>query len=164
MALRAYSTKESVRRYLPKAIILEGENTDPHPFDPRPLSVTDDHIEYYIAQADNMIDARLASIYDVPLRHINLGGHIAYPPIIEFISAVLAAWMIWQRQLSGTDKASSDFIEKMYSNAQTELDNILNGYTRLNNQNAYIINRTISADLLSGPYSPVKEPSNTGRR
>jgi ribosomal 50S subunit-recycling heat shock protein len=55
--------------------------------------------------------------------------------------------MIFQQRLSGSEKASSDYVERMYKIATQQLDNIENGRIRLRGQDSYTASRTVKSDL-----------------
>lgn len=157
----AYSAKSDVRLFLTRAVVMQGENPTPHPRDPRPESLLDTDTASYIAQADSIINGRISAIYDVPLRKSNIGGTVLYPYPISFISAVFSAWMIFQQRLSGSERASSDYTERMYKIATQQLDNIENGRIRLRGQDSYTSSRTVRSDLWAIPIRPSKEPAQT---
>ena len=157
----AYSAKADVRRYLPRSVVMQGENPTPHPRDPRPESLLDTDTTAYRAQADSIINGRISAIYDVPLKKSNIGGTVGYPHPIPFISAVFAAWMIFQQRLSGSERAISDYTERMYGVATQQLDNIENGNIRLRGQDSYTSSRTVKSDLWSIPPRPGTQPANT---
>ena len=158
----SYSAKSDVRLFLPRALVLQGENPTPNPRDPRPESLLDTDMNSYITMADSIINGRLATIYDVPLRKANIGGIVDYPYPIRMISAVFSAWMIWQQRLSGSEKAASEFVERMYKIATQQLDNIENKRIRLRGQDSYTVSRTVRNDLWAAPMSASKENAQTG--
>ena len=157
----SYSTKAEVRLFLPRAIVMQGENPTPHPRDPRPESLLDTDTENYIEHADSLINGRLGAIYDVPFKHTNYSGQITYPDPIPFVSAVFAAWMIYQQRMSGSERAASDYTERMYKMATQQLDNVENGRIRLRGQDSYTSSRTVKSDLWAIPPRTSKEPAQT---
>ena len=66
---RKYCSVQDVKQYLPKNIVIEGQNPDPNPFNPAPETLPSINIEFFIEQACIEIDAALAAIYDVPLNY-----------------------------------------------------------------------------------------------
>jgi hypothetical protein len=158
-----YASAEDVRKYLPNAIVIQGENPTPNPRNPNPESLTLTDIEYYVEQSDAQINSILGAIYDTPFRKGNIGGEIKYPEPIVFISAVMAAWMIFQQRLSGADRTIGDFTERMYKIGMSRLDDILNGRIRLLDQDSYTAHRTIRSDLFPMPPTPFKNPSDMGK-
>ena len=105
---RAYCTVADVKKYLPQNIITEGQNPDPNPFNPSPETLPVVNIEFFIEQACIQIDSALSTIYDTPLKNINFGGDINYPPPVPTIAALLASQMIWEQRLQGVDAQRSE--------------------------------------------------------
>mgnify|MGYP001052398315 FL=1 len=158
----SYCTSTDVRRLLPDAVVIEGENTTPSITNPRPESIKIVEIDWYIEQADSIINAKLAAIYDIPLRKSNIGGLIKYPDPIPWTSAALTTYLIMTQRLSAGDRAeSSKYVIDLYTRAQEVLDHVLNGNIRLMNQNSYTSHRTVKSDLFSIPPGVSKEQSQT---
>jgi len=145
----AYSGAEDIRQYLPRAVIIEGENPTPDPWDPRPEGLTSNDLAAYIAQSDRLIDAMVGSIYTTPLQKKNMGGELVYPPPIQEISAIYTAYMIFQQRLSGSEKAAGEFTEKMYNWAENELRKIMLRHYELFGQDQLFGSTTFKFDLLS---------------
>ncbi len=156
----AYCTTSDVRLYLPRAVVIEGENPNPHVLDPRPESLTTVDLQSYIASADDQINALIGGIYNVPLKQTNIDGTVKYPDPIPFISSVMSAWMVFQQRLSGSEKASGEFTERMYKVAMSRLEYIVNGYNWLRGQDSYRSHRTINSDLFAAPPRTSKDPAD----
>ncbi len=158
-----YSTNNEVKIYLADAVKTEGSNSSPSFLDPNPESILDSEIDAYIDQADQYINAELGSIYMVPLKKVNMGGLVSFPPPIPSISARLAAKFIWEQRLTGADKASGDFVENHYKQAMVELNELVRGNRRLFGQNGQMGSRfSRSSWHQISPY-PAKEPPPAGQ-
>ena len=147
-----YSSTTDVRKYLPRAIVIEGENPTPDPWDPSPESLITTDLVDYINKADNLIDSMVSSIYLTPLQAVNMGGDIVFPPPISEISAIYAAYMIFQERLSGSEKAAGEFTEKMYNWAENELRKIVARHYKLFGQDQLFGHTTIKFDLFSSRH------------
>ena len=155
----SYCTSTDVRRLLPDAVVIEGENTTPSITNPRPESIKIVEIDWYIEQADSIINAKLAAIYDIPLRKSNIGGLISTRS--NYGHPALTTYLIMTQRLSAGDRAeSSKYVIDLYTRAQEVLDHVLNGNIRLMNQNSYTSHRTVKSDLFSIPQG-LKEQSQT---
>jgi hypothetical protein len=159
---RSYCSVADVKQYLPQNIIIEGQNPDPNPFNPAPETLPSVNIEFFIDQACIQIDSALASIYDVPLKQINFGGDVDYPPPIPAVSALLAAQMIWEQRLQGSDSQRSESQKEREKWAQNELTLIQNGERRLVGQRATRGNRYVRNTALDIPKNPVKDGKSQG--
>jgi hypothetical protein len=155
-----YCTYSDVRRLLPRAIKIQGENPNPHVLDPRPESLTTADIDAYIDYADSQINALVGAIYDVPLQESNQGGKVKFPEPVPFISAAMAAWMIFQQRLSGADKATGEYTERMYKVAMSRLQYIVNGQIILRGQTYLRSSRTIKGDLFAGVVRTTRDPAD----
>ncbi len=159
---RMYCTVQDVKQYLPKNIVIEGQNPDPNPFNPAPETLPSINIEFFIQQACIEIDSALAAIYDVPLKKINFGGEIQYPPPIPAVAALLSSQMIWEQRLQGTDAQRSETQKEREKWAKDELTLIQNGERRLLVQRATRGNRYIRNTALDIPKNPVKDGESKG--
>ncbi len=159
----SYCEVTDLRRFLPREIVFEGENPTPNPRNSNPESLLEVDGEFYIEIAQDTIDGKLAAMYDVPLRKVNYGGRIVYPPPIRTICAMLAASSLFLERVSGADKMQSETAKEYYRIANQRLDNIANGIIRLTNQNSYIAHRTIKSDLFSRPPSPSADPASDSK-
>jgi hypothetical protein len=159
---RKYCTVDNVKQYLPQNIIIEGQNPDPNPFNPSPETLPSINIEFFIEQACIEIDSALATIYDVPLKKINFGGDVQYPPPVPSIAALLASQMIWEQRLQGTDSQRSESQKEREKWAHDELTMIQNGERRLMAQRATRGNRYVRNTALDIPKNPVKDGKSTG--
>lgn len=157
-----YCQQVDVRRLLPDAVVIEGENPNPNPRDERPESLTTIEIDWYISQADSIINGRLAPVFDIPLRLSNIGGIVKYPDPIPWVSAAITVWLIMTQRLSGGDRAdTSAYVEKLHQRAHLMLDQIFNGHIRLDNQNSYTSHRTIKSDLFAIPPGTSKDGASS---
>lgn len=158
-----YATSDEVKFYLADAVSTEGDNPLPSFLNPNPESILDVDLENYISQADQYINAELGSIYMVPLKKVNMGGLVSFPPPIPSISARLAAKFVWEQRLTGADKASGEFVENHYKQAMLELNEIVRGNRRLFGQNGQMGSRFSRASWHQiSPY-PAKEPPQAGQ-
>jgi hypothetical protein len=98
---RSYCTIEAVKQYLPPNVVTEGENPLPNFRNPAPETASNVNLGFFIQQASADIDANLATIYDVPLKQVNIGGEVSYPHPIPVICAILAAQMFYSQALQG---------------------------------------------------------------
>jgi len=154
----AYCTASDVKLYLNEAVSVEGDNPSPDFLDPNPESLSSIDLAGYIETADQYINGQIGSIYMVPLKKHNMGGVVSYPPPISTISARLAARYVWMERLTGADKGSGgDLIEKHYTEALRELNEILNGNRRLNGQSGQVGERFTRSSWHGVPPRPSKE-------
>ena len=161
---RSYCTVADVKKYLPQNIITEGQNPDPNPFNPSPETLPVVNIEFFIEQACIQIDSALSTIYDTPLKKINFGGDVHYPPPIPTIAALLASQMIWEQRLQGVDSQRSESQKERERWAYSELTLIQNGERRLVSQRATRGNRYIRNTALDIPKNPVKDGKSQGQQ
>lgn len=159
---RKYCSVADVKQYLPQNIVVEGQNPDPNPFNPSPETLPSINIDFFIEQACIQIDSALATIYDVPLKQINFGGEIGYPPPIRAVAALLTSQIIWEQRLQGTDSQRSESQKEREKWAQGELMLIQNGERRLMGQRATRGNRYIRNTALDIPKNPVKDGQSKG--
>ncbi len=152
-----YCSVEDVQIFLPGAIRFEGDNPDPNPADMNPETLLDAEVEGYIEQATQYINSRIGAVYDVPLRKVNIGGTLSYPHPIPSICARLTAKFIWQRRLAGADRETGNFVDKHHTEAMEELNDVLRGYARLQNQDSNRSRRFAASDWFDIPTVPVKD-------
>lgn len=164
MEMARYCTLNDVKAYIPEAIQTQPDPITPPSFlHPNPVSITDDDLEIYIAQADQYINGELSTIYMTPLKKINLGGIVTYPHPIPSISARLTAKFLWEQRLTGADKAAGDFIDNHYKQAMNELNEIVRGNRRLAGQNGQMGSRFSRSSWHHIPPYPAKEPPQAGQ-
>lgn len=159
---RKYCSVADVKQYLPQNIVIEGQNPDPNPFNPAPETLPSVNIDFFIEQACIQIDGALATIYDVPLKKINFGGDLGYPPPINAIASLLSAQMIWEQRLQGTDSQRSEAQKDREKWAKDELTLIQNGERRLLIQRSTRSNRYIRNTAIDMPKNPVKDGKSQG--
>ena len=114
---RAYCNTDAVKQYLPPNVVTEGQNPNPNFRNPAPETAANVDLDFFIGQASAQIDANLATIYDVPLKQMNIGGEVSYPHPIPVICAVLAAQSYYSQALQGADKQFSEAQRDRYDNA-----------------------------------------------
>jgi len=158
-----YCTVAEVKLYLAQALSVEGDNPTPSFLDPNPESLTLIDIDSYIGQASQYIDGELSSIYMVPLKKLNQGGLVSYPPPVPSIAARIAAKFIWEERLTGADKAGGDFIENHYKQATATLNEIVRGNIRIIGENGQLGSRFSRAPWHQVPPYPAKEPPQQGQ-
>jgi len=147
----AYCSVSDVKRFLPKAVTVEGLTpTPPNVLNPSPVSMSDSDISGFIALADSDIDSRLSAIYDVPLKKVNMGGTVKFPPPIPLISARFAAMLIFQQRLFGAEHQEGEWVKENFSRATDELLDIEAGRQRLAGQYS-----TRSARFVKSDWYPV---------
>ena len=152
-----YCSAADVRRYLPRAVVIEGENPTPNPRNPRPESLDTDDVNAFIDDACMYIDSELGSIYVTPLHKTNMDGTAVYPPPIPSIAARLAAKFIFEQRLSGTDQQAGEFVNNHYTQALRELNGVVTGSRRLLGQNGQTGSRFARAAWFGIPPMPAKE-------
>ena len=152
-----YCSVTEVRRYLPIAVVIEGENPNPNPRNPQAESLETSDIEAFIDDACGYIDSELGSIYSVPLRMTNMDGNVVYPPPIPTIAARYAAKLIFEQRLSGADQQSGEFVKKHYEEALRDLNGVVTGSRRLIGQFGQIGVRFARAAWYGIPPMPAKE-------
>ena len=152
-----YCTTADVRRYLPRAVVIQGENPTPNPRNTRPESLETTDIESFIDDACSYINTELGSIYMVPLHMTNMDGDVVFPPPIPSITARLAAKLIWEQRLSGADQQAGEFVQNHYKEALRELNGIVTGSRRLMGQFGQVGVRFTRASWFGIPPMPAKE-------
>lgn len=159
---RSYCSVESVKRYLPPNVVAEGDNPLPNFRNPAPETASNLNLEFFIQQASADIDANLATIYDVPLKQVNIGGEVSYPHPIPVICAILAAQMFYSQALQGADKQFSEGQKERFNFAQSQLVRIQNGEIRLFGQRNTRGDRFVRATLRGIPNNPNKKGESSG--
>jgi hypothetical protein len=160
---RAYCDIEDVKQYLPPNVVTEGENPNPNFRNPAPETAKNLDLDFFIQQASQDIDANLATIYDVPLKQVNIGGEVAYPYPIPVICAILAAQMYYSQALQGSDKQFSEAQKERFDFSQNQLVRIQNGEIRLFGQRNTRGDRFVRATLRGIPSNPRKNGESKGK-
>jgi hypothetical protein len=160
---RAYCDIEDVKQYLPPNVITEGDNPNPNFRNPAPETAKNLDLDFFIQQASQDIDANLATIYDVPLKQVNIGGEVAYPYPVPVICAILAAQMYYSQALQGADKQFSEAQKERFDFAQNQLVRIQNGEMRLFGQRNTRGDRFVRATLRGIPNNPRKNGESKGK-
>lgn len=160
---RAYCNIDDVKKYLPPNVVTEGDNPNPNFRNPAPETAKNLDLDFFIQQASQDIDANLATIYDVPLKQVNVGGEVAYPYPIPVICGILAAQMYYSQALQGTDKQFSDAQKERFDFAQNQLVRIQNGEIRLFGQRNTRGDRFVRATLRGIPGNPRKDGVSKGK-
>lgn len=160
---RAYCDIEDVKQYLPPNVITEGDNPNPNFRNPAPETAKNLDLDFFIQQASQDIDANLATIYDVPLKQVNIGGEVAYPYPVPVICAILAAQMYYSQALQGADKQFSEAQKERFDFAQNQLLRIQNGEMRLFGQRNTRGDRFVRATLRGIPNNPRKNGESKGK-
>lgn len=153
-----YCTNADVRRFLPRPVIIEGENPTPSARNPNAETLTLADLAEYIEQADEYINSKINAIYEVPLKKVNIGGTVKYPSPIPLISARLAAKLIFEQRLSGSDRQPGEFPKAIYDQAILDLNAVVRGNSRLLGQGSNISSRFARSSWHSVPPNPVKDP------
>jgi hypothetical protein len=160
---RAYCNIDDVKQYLPPNVVTEGDNPNPNFRNPAPETAKNLDLDFFIQQASQDIDANLATIYDVPLKQVNIGGEVAYPYPIPVICAILAAQMYYSQALQGADKQFSEAQKERFDFAQNQLVRIQNGEIRLFGQRNTRGDRFVRATLRGIPSNPRKNGESKGK-
>ena len=159
---RAYCNTDAVKQYLPPNVVTEGQNPNPNFRNPAPETAANVDLDFFIGQASAQIDANLATIYDVPLKQMNIGGEVSYPHPIPVICAVLAAQSYYSQALQGADKQFSEAQRDRYDNAMNELVRIQNGELRLFGQRNLRGDRFVRSTLRGMPVNPAEGKRSKG--
>lgn len=134
-----YSQLDDVELLLPANMLKSFTSTVPS-LNP---TLTETEITDYILRADQMINGLLAQYYAVPLRRIKKtnpnvispASAYGYPDPIPFISARIAAALIYNEKFTADSHANaSTYGEKYMEEALKEMENIQSGLTQLNGQ------------------------------
>ena len=160
---RAYCSTEDVKQYLPPNIVSEGENPVPNFRNPTPESASNINIDFFIQQASADIDASLATIYDVPLKQINMGGDVSYPHPIPVICAILSAQMYYMQALQGSDSQYSEAQKVRFDFAQNQIVRIQNGEIRLFGQRNLRGDRFVRSTLRGISINPTEGKRSKGQ-
>jgi len=87
--------------------------------------------ERFQAEADSVINARLRSIYLLPLRKVTLpGGVLDYPDPIPKIARELAASLMAISAYQESEPAFTESAKQMYESADKTLNDLVAGLTR----------------------------------
>jgi len=159
---RAYCQESDVISYLPPNVTIQGSNPNLNFRNPSPETVTDIKIDYFIQQACDLIDAALATQYDIPLIQKRIGGDKRFPPPIPEIAAIWAAQLIWSIPIQGADRQSSEEQKRRWEWAQMELAKIQNGEIRLIGQRNTRANRFVRNTLYNVPRNPAEGGRSKG--
>lgn len=149
-----YCTTTDVEQYLPENMHLE-DTTQPTFGAPSGDNISSSTVEFYIEEASRHIDASLSTQYDVPLKQTNVAGQIQYPVPVPQITAILAAQLIYEKEMQGADKQSSDTIKERFKFAMNMLKAIQNGERRLIGIRHTIGSRFVTDTLWNAPNNPV---------
>lgn len=160
---RSYCTVNDVKKYLPPNITTEGSNPTPNFRNPAPETVKNIDAEFYIQQACDLIDAALASIYDVPLVQKNYGGEVSYPGNIPQIAAIWAAQLIYMQPLQGADRQYSEPQKERWDWAMNELVRIQNGEMPLRGQRSNRGDRFVRSTTRNAPNNPAEGGRSKGK-
>lgn len=112
--------------------------------------INDDIIDYFIERVDNYIDGRLAKRYDVPFTQSTT------PPIINDISANLAAYRVLKRLKIEVSEDEEDYARTFYNDGMRMLKELDTGKTEILDNSGNIIeplNETGIVSSTSG-YQP----------
>lgn len=160
---RAYCNIDDVKQYLPPNVVTEGDNPNPNFRNPAPETAKNLDLDFFIQQASQDIDANLATIYDVPLKQVNIGGEVAYPYPIPVICAILAAQMYYMQALQGADPQYSEAQKTRFDYAQNEIVKIQNGEIRLFGQRNTRGDRFVRATLRGIVGNPTEGKRSKGQ-
>ncbi len=115
-------------------------------------AVLDDTIvEYFIERVDNYIDSRLANRYTVPFKQSTT------PPIINDISANLAAYRVLKRLKIETRDEEEDYARTFYNDGMKWLKEIADGRIEILDSNGNVIEPLSRTGVVSSTsnYKPV---------
>jgi hypothetical protein len=160
---RSYCTTNDVKQYLPPNVVTEGDNPIPNFRNPTPESASNINLDFFIQQASAEIDANLATMYDVPLKQINIGGDVAYPHPVPVICAILAAQMYYMQALQGADPQYSEAQKVRFDFAQNEIIRIQNGEIRLFGQRNTRGDRFVRSTLRGVVNNPTEGKRSKGQ-
>ncbi len=159
---RSYCTTNDVKQYLPPNVVTEGDNPIPNFRNPTPESASNIDLDFFIQQASAEIDANLATMYDVPLKQVNMGGDVSYPHPVPVICAILAAQMYYMQALQGAESQYSDAQKQRFDFAQNQLVRIQNGEIRLFGQRNLRGERFVRSTLRGMPVNPAEGKRSKG--
>ena len=160
---RSYCSVSDVKQYLPPNVVTEGDNPVPNFRNPTPESASNINIDFFIQQASADIDASLATIYDVPLKQINMGGDVSYPHPIPVICARLSAQMYYMQALQGSDSQYSEAQNVRFDFAQNQIGRIQNGEIRLFGQRNLRGDRFVRSTLRGISINPTEGKRSKGQ-
>jgi hypothetical protein len=160
---RSYCSVSDVKQYLPPNVVTEGDNPVPNFRNPTPESASNIDIDFFVQQASAEIDANLATIYDVPLKQVNIGGDVSYPHPVPVICAILAAQMYYMQALQGSDAQYSEAQKVRFDFAQNQLVRIQNGEIRLFGQRNLRGDRFVRSTLRGIAINPTEGKRSKGQ-
>jgi len=160
---RSYCSVSDVKQYLPPNVVTEGDNPVPNFRNPTPESASNINIDFFIQQASADIDANLATIYDVPLKQVNIGGDVSYPHPIPVICGILAAQMYYMQALQGSDSQYSEAQKVRFDFAQNQIVRIQNGEIRLFGQRNLRGDRFVRSTLRGISINPTEGKRSKGQ-
>ena len=160
---RSYCSVSDVKQYLPPNVVTEGDNPVPNFRNPTPESASNIDIDFFIQQASAEIDANLATIYDVPLKQVNMGGDVSYPHPVPVICAILSAQMYYMQALQGSDAQYSEAQKVRFDFAQNQIVRIQNGEIRLFGQRNLRGDRFVSSTLRGIAINPTEGKRSKGQ-
>jgi hypothetical protein len=160
---RSYCSVSDVKQYLPPNVVTEGDNPVPNFRNPTPESASNIDIDFFIQQASAEIDANLATIYDVPLKQINIGGDVSYPHPVPVICAILSAQMYYMQALQGSDAQYSEAQKVRFDFAQNQIVRIQNGEIRLFGQRNLRGDRFVRSTLRGISINPTEGKRSKGQ-
>ena len=121
--------------------------------------VTDAIVEYFIERVDNYIDSRLAKRYDVPFTQSTT------PPIINDISANLAAYRVLKRLKLEVREEEQDYARTFYNDGMKMLKEIEEGKAEILDNSGNVIEPLSETGIVSSTsdYKPIfNEGDETG--
>ena len=160
---RSYCTTNDVKQYLPPNVVTEGDNPIPNFRNPTPESASNINLDFFIQQASAEIDANLATMYDVPLKQINIGGDVFYPHPVPVICAILSAQMYYMQALQGSDAQYSEAQKVRFDFAQNQIVRIQNGEIRLFGQRNLRGDRFVRSTLRGISINPTEGKRSKGQ-
>jgi lipopolysaccharide export system protein LptA len=105
----------------------------------------------------------LATIYDVPLKQVNMGGDVSYPHPVPVICAILAAQMFYMQALQGSDQQYSEAQKVRFDFAQNQIVRIQNGEIRLFGQRNLRGDRFVRSTLRGISINPTEGKRSKGQ-
>jgi len=121
--------------------------------------VEDTIVEYFIERVDNYIDSRLAKRYNVPFTQSTV------PPIINDISANLAAYRVLKRLKIEVREEEQNYARTFYNDGMKMLKEIEDGKSEILDNSGNTIEPLSETGVVSStePYKPVfNEGDETG--
>lgn len=160
---RLYCSKEDVKKYLPPNISVEGDNPAPNYRNPKPESVYNIDLDYFIEQASDEIDGSLSTQYDVPLVKVNFDGERNYPRPIQEITSILAASRIYEQSLQGADRQMSEAVKDRIKWAYDQLNRYQNGEMRIYGNRNTRGDRFVRSTIRPIPRNPAEGGRSGGK-